>query len=38
MPSEPGAVGLSTTTGFTLTVGDLGSMTGTVDLQFDPKK
>jgi hypothetical protein len=38
MPSEPGAVGLSTTTGFTLTVGDLGSMTGAVDLQFDPKK
>lgn len=38
MPSEPGAVGLSTTTGFTWTIGDRGSMTGTVDLQFDPKK
>jgi hypothetical protein len=35
-PADPGNVGLSTSTSFTLMAGDQGSMTGTIDLQFAP--
>jgi hypothetical protein len=37
VPADPGTVGLSATTGFTFSVGDQGSMSGTVDLRFAPE-
>lgn len=38
VPAEPGDVGLSTTTAFTLDAGDPGRMTGMIDLEFVPSE
>jgi hypothetical protein len=37
VPADPGRVGLSGAALFTLSAGDLGSMSGTLDFQFMPK-
>ena len=37
VPAEPGRVGLRTSAPFMFSAGDLGSMSGTVDLQFAPR-